>query len=53
MVTSSTFSGWSRACTGDGDGSLTMNSAQAVTTTFTLDDTNYEVCLPLIVRAAP
>jgi hypothetical protein len=51
--TGSIFDSWSGACTGSGECAVTMDSAQVVTGTFTLDDTGHEVYLPVIMRGTP
>ena len=49
----STFDGWSGACSGTGDCQVTMDGGKAVTATFGLEDTEYQVYLPFITRMSP
>jgi hypothetical protein len=47
---SSTFTGWSGACTGAGVCVVTVEQAETVTATFTLDAVTPTIFLPFILR---
>ncbi len=48
--TGSIFTGWSGACTGTDDCTVTMDMAQSVTAIFTLKQTGFFIYLPMITK---
>ena len=46
----STFIGWSGICSGTGDCMVMMTQARSATASFTLEDEDYTIFLPMVIR---